>query len=97
MLQKAYVKVQTQSSCKKNYALADVTITDKMVCAGWPNGGVDACLGDSGGPLMAVEDGYYKLCGITSFGIGCARVGYYGVYTQVCHYIDWIDNTIANF
>jgi len=52
------------------------------VCAGYEQGGVDTCQGDSGGPF--VESG--ELIGITSFGEGCARPGYYGVYTRVASY-----------
>lgn len=40
--------------------------------------------GDSGGPLICpVASGKYTLCGIISWGIGCARPEYYGVYTEV--------------
>ena len=40
--------------------------------------------GDSGGPLIHVRsDGNYQQAGIVSWGIGCARKGLYGVYTEV--------------
>lgn len=55
---------------------------DSMVCAGLPEGGVDACQGDSGGPLVAEG----KLIGIVSWGNGCARPEMPGVYTRVSSY-----------
>jgi hypothetical protein len=55
-----------------------------MVCAGYPDGGVDTCAGDSGGPLLAVRpEGPFRLVGATSFGNGCAQPGYPGVYARV--------------
>lgn len=54
-------------------------------------------LGDSGGPLMAVDDSdrlvpyrYYYIVGIVSFGLDCGQQGWPGVYTKVDRYIDWI-------
>ena len=40
--------------------------------------------GDSGGPLLvASAGGGYTLEGVVSFGYGCGRPGYYGVYQRV--------------
>ncbi|MDY6973670.1 MAG: trypsin-like serine protease [Thermodesulfobacteriota bacterium] len=70
-------------------------ITDNMLCAGFKQGGRDTCQGDSGGPLM-VDDGQgsYAQAGIISWGEGCALAGYYGIYTRVSRYIDWISTRV---
>ena len=44
--------------------------------------------GDSGGP-MTCDNGV--LCGVVSWGIGCALQGYPGVYAEASNYINWID------
>lgn len=61
------------------------------LCAGQPNGGVDACQGDSGGPLAVKFGDEYKLVGITSRGIGCSGAG---IYTAVSSYNWLVDNWV---
>jgi len=52
-----------------------------MVCAGVPGGGKDSCNGDSGGALVVKKSG--KQVGIVSWGIGCAKPDFPGVYANV--------------
>jgi secreted trypsin-like serine protease len=65
-------------------------IQSSMLCAGYPQGGRDACVGDSGGPLMVQQNGVYRQVGIVSQGEGCAMPGKYGIYTRVASYAPWI-------
>ena len=81
VLQEAQVPVTTDSYCAGAYDQFDVST---MVCAGYPEGGVDTCQGDSGGPMFGrLTDGTLRVVGTTSFGEGCARPEKPGVYGRV--------------
>jgi trypsin len=80
-LQAARVPVTTDEYCAGAYSDFDPRT---MVCAGFPQGGVDTCQGDSGGPMFGkTSAGALRVVGTTSFGEGCARPGKPGVYGRV--------------
>lgn len=81
-LQAVDVPVVPHEQCKTAYG---DFLTKDEICAGRAEH--DACQGDSGGPLAFLEG----VAGITSYGKGCARPGYPGVYTRVGSYFDWIE------
>ncbi|MBO9666954.1 MAG: serine protease [Bdellovibrio sp.] len=92
LLQKVDVPLVTQAECSKAYA---GKITDRMICAGYTTGGKDSCQGDSGGPLVAKsDDGQTYLIGVVSWGRGCARANYPGVYSKVNAAQEWINSYI---
>uniref|UniRef100_A0A8C5LLU1 Coagulation factor XI n=1 Tax=Leptobrachium leishanense TaxID=445787 RepID=A0A8C5LLU1_9ANUR len=95
-LQKAKLPILSTEQCQTKYL--SKKIDNDVVCAGYEHGTIDACKGDSGGPLTCQIDKTWYLIGITSWGEGCARAGKPGVYTRVSSYIDWIhENSLQNF
>ncbi|HEY1360479.1 MAG TPA: serine protease [Thermoleophilaceae bacterium] len=80
-LQEGQVPITTDDYCAGAYSDFDAAT---MVCAGFPQGGVDTCQGDSGGPMFGhTGSGELKVVGATSFGEGCAQPGKPGVYARV--------------
>lgn len=90
ILQKVDVPFVSAETCRASYGAN--AVTDRMICAGYPQGGKDACFGDSGGPMFVYEqDGTPTAVGVVSWGQGCAAPRYYGVYSKINSVIDWID------
>jgi len=90
ILRKVTVPIISDAECRAAYGAGEVA--DHMICAGLPAGGKDSCQGDSGGPMTSSVNGARTLTGVVSWGYGCARPGYPGVYTEVSHFIDWINS-----
>lgn len=100
-LRKVDVAFVDLDQCKNSYENCEplcgspFTVTENMLCAG--EDGKDSCQGDSGGGLLVydldekTEEYSYSLAGVVSFGLGCARPEFPGVYTKVSNYQDWIE------
>lgn len=108
-LQQVNLPLVANETCNQNYIDEarriglDVTpdaqiINDTMIYAGGlPQGGIDACAGDSGSPLFVKDDqGEAFQIGVVSFALGCAAPNVPGVYARVFSEAgNWIRETIA--
>mmetsp|Transcript_22151 Transcript_22151/g.30838 ORF Transcript_22151/g.30838 Transcript_22151/m.30838 type:complete len:456 (+) Transcript_22151:89-1456(+) len=71
---------------------------ETMFCAGFQQGNGfvrDTCFGDSGGPVLAAST--EEQVGIVSWGVGCAKTQYPGVYVKVGNFYEWIEETACRF
>ncbi|KAE8741285.1 hypothetical protein FOCC_FOCC013207 [Frankliniella occidentalis] len=95
VIQEVQVPILTLAECRASKYRAS-RITQNMMCAG--RGTQDSCQGDSGGPLIVGtgEDGRNQVVGIVSWGVGCGRPGYPGVYTRVTRYLDWVKTNMRD-
>lgn len=97
-LRTAKVPLVPDDVCASAYAKADYDLDpEDMICAGdVRRGGIDTCQGDSGGPMVKrAADGGWVEVGIVSWGVGCARKEFPGVYTQVSHFAADIEAAVA--
>ncbi|XP_049530291.1 serine proteinase stubble [Anopheles darlingi] len=74
----------------------NVELYNEMFCAGHSDGHQDACLGDSGGPLIINDRGRYTLIGITSAGFGCGVDHQPGIYHNIQKTIKWIQSVVLS-
>ncbi|XP_017881913.1 trypsin-1-like [Ceratina calcarata] len=88
-LQEVNVPILSNAECRTTKYPAR-RITDNMLCAGYEEGKKDSCQGDSGGPLHIIRENTYDIVGVVSWGEGCAKPGYPGVYSRVNRYLTWI-------
>ncbi|KAK4818962.1 hypothetical protein QYF61_022629, partial [Mycteria americana] len=93
-LQEGEVRIISLEQCQSYFDMK--TITSRMLCAGYESGTVDSCMGDSGGPLVCEQpSGRWTLFGLTSWGSVCfSKVLGPGVYSNVSHFIEWIERQI---
>lgn len=91
------VRVPLVSDIDCRDVMGEGEVSGNMFCAGTLAGGGDSCVGDSGGPLAAASptpSGWLQ-AGVISWGLGCAFPGFYGVYTRIGKYAQWITQQVC--
>uniref|UniRef100_A0A2C9JII8 Peptidase S1 domain-containing protein n=1 Tax=Biomphalaria glabrata TaxID=6526 RepID=A0A2C9JII8_BIOGL len=70
--------------------------TSRNKCVQWLV--TDTSIGDSGGPLMCAKSSNdvprYYLFGLVSNGGDCGKAGEPGIYTNIVHFLDWIETKL---
>lgn len=97
-LQTVTLPLVDEATCKTSFStLPDLSHapTNNMFCLGEPAGTKDSCQGDSGGPALYKQGSEWLQAGVVSFGYKCAQPNYYGVYTKVANFKDWIERQIG--
>lgn len=101
-LQTADIPFLDQDDCYESYFSLYGDLPDGAFCAGWIEGGIDSCGGDSGGPIFFSGDSgvlpysnHPILTGVVSWGRGCALAGFPGIYTMAFYYTAWLEKIVA--
>ena len=92
-LRSAVVPLISNEQCNTYYESGE--LRNGMMCAGYELGGIDSCKGDSGGPLICPDKDRHYIYGVVSWGQGCGQERKPGVYSEVRHYLQWINDNIA--
>jgi secreted trypsin-like serine protease len=88
-LREVDVPIVSDSDCRRAYRGFGAVDAPRSICAG--AGGLDTCTGDSGGPLFVRDGSGSPLqVGVTSFGRGCGRPRFPGVYVEVPAVLDFV-------
>ncbi|XP_012863707.1 ovochymase-2 [Echinops telfairi] len=106
VLQEVNLPILTPKECSAALLTLKKPISEgTFLCTGFPEGGRDACQGDSGGALMCPnKKGTWTLAGVTSWGLGCGRgwrnnmdkndQGSPGIFTDLSKVLPWIQKHI---
>lgn len=90
------MEIWDQQKCSTTYgAQAPGGIMPHMLCAGQK--GQDSCSGDSGGPMVVGNGNTWEQVGVVSWGIGCGKAHFPGVYTRVTAMRSWIQKVQTRF
>ena len=93
-LQWIEVPALTNEVCKQSYG--NESISDDIICAGYVEGGNNSWPGNSGGPLVCLNnESSAILTGIASFGHEFASPGHYGIYAPMTQILDWIQSNLV--
>jgi len=96
VLQELTMEIWDNDKCRTTYgAQAPGGIISSMLCAGQKS--MDSCSGDSGGPMVVGNGNTWEQVGVVSWGIGCGKAHFPGVYTRVNEMTSWIQKVQTRF
>uniref|UniRef100_A0A3Q3X688 trypsin n=1 Tax=Mola mola TaxID=94237 RepID=A0A3Q3X688_MOLML len=81
VLRKFSVPIIQNSQCSLR---SQFNFTDNMLCRG-----------DDGSPLVTLFGSTHFLTGVVGWGRGCPHPGYYGIYTNMANFVDWVNGVMA--
>ncbi|KAL6115092.1 uncharacterized protein ACO6RY_00025 [Pungitius sinensis] len=93
VLRRMSVPIIQNSQCSQR---AQFNFTANMLCAGYLEGRQESCRGDDGSPLVTLHGSTHFLTGLVGWGRGCSLPGYYGVYTNMAHFVDWAEGIMKD-
>ncbi|ELT90938.1 hypothetical protein CAPTEDRAFT_176051 [Capitella teleta] len=105
-LREAKMNLWSEERCKGPRGWGDLIQPATQTCAGYDNGYITTCFGDSGGGLVCRDfSNRWVLYGITSLGpTGCdlatnsgGILTRPGVYATVPAYVDWVGGVLAQY
>ncbi|KAM9835984.1 uncharacterized protein ACBR49_019658 [Aulostomus maculatus] len=93
ILRRMSVPIIANSQCSQR---AQFNFTTNMLCAGYLEGQQESCRGDDGSPLVTLYGSTHFLVGVVGWGRGCSLPGYYGVFTNMGKFVDWVEATMTD-
>lgn len=84
------VEVLSHATCNQRQSYNGL-VREGMICAGTMRGGRDSCQGDSGGGMICGD----SVAGVVSFGYGCARPNFPGIYADVSAQQQFVRQSMA--
>lgn len=95
----ALLEILKKEDEEEEVAPDSLPIHSGKLCAGFAEGGKDVCYGDSGGPLLVLNEqgNAWQQAGIVSFGMTdhCAEPNSYTVYTRVAALSEFIGENLC--
>ena len=95
-LQEAEIPIVSDEQCEERLGIDfdknSMLCGGKLATSSSSDDAVDACYGDSGGPLIVNTPEGPKLAGLVSWGLACGSDKFWGVYTRLGNLYAWVNS-----